>query len=142
MPLTAELTVAGPISPEELKDLRAAVQAAGLAAAEPNVIRRRGAAETAIAITLTVPLAEFLKANASSAGADTYSTLKRLVTRVLDARRDDSRLTLEDAVAGTTVSLSATLPPVAFDALRDLDFAAVPAGDLVWDRRAGRWLAV
>jgi hypothetical protein len=141
MPLSARVSVPGPITTRQLDELRAALAEADLFTEELVVIQRRTVAQTVVVVVITASLTHFFAAVATEAGKDTYVRLKRLVARALanGGHSHDGAVVLEDEVSGPAVELTSELPDDAYAALLLLDIAALPEGQLSWDHDAGRW---
>jgi hypothetical protein len=94
----------------------------------------------AVFIALGVPLTAFFTALGSAAGTDAYAALKEWVERVRDARRLTSgrgEIRIHDA--HTSMVIPADIPDEAIDALRDVDWAGLRGGHLVWVEEQQVW---
>lgn len=92
--------------------------------------------------TLAIPFVAFFQSFGSEAGKDAYAALKKWIQGVWAARRDaagrEGTVHLQDPDSSHLI-LGSTLPEMALDALRELDWSQVAGDYLVWDGGRQRW---
>jgi uncharacterized protein YhfF len=104
---------------------------------------RRGAEQLQWLVLATLPLQALLSGLGSAAAQDVTQSLKRLVGRVLGAKRTTARvaqvLVLQDVATRLQVVLEADLPAEAYQELITLDLSAFGQGPVHYDRHRGEW---
>ncbi len=144
-----EILAAPGVATTDLADLKSEM---GRWGSEPVVRRlppRRGGAEWAWLVVLTIPAEVVAKAMLEHLGADAYAGLRRLVARVL--RRAPGRdrppataaagVLVESSDTGAQFALEADLPAEAYRQLFDEIARGRPAGGTrVFDRDHLRWV--
>jgi hypothetical protein len=140
MSLTAQITLPGRPSDDELEAVRRIVQDAGVDASIARQDVTRGVSEALVAVLVTVPLAEFFKTIGSQAGQETGRAIGRFVQRLASAQKHtDPEIWVEDLDSGPIVHLRPSLPDDAYAALSSIDWSAFGDGDLTWDAESGSW---
>jgi hypothetical protein len=141
--LTAELLVAAEVPPEQEQAILEAFGALGVAVRARIVPARRGAGELQWLLLAVIPLQAFLSTLGSTFAGEASQGLKRLVGRVLGARRETASpppvLVLQDAATRLQVVLEVGLPSDAYEALISLDLSEFHKGPLHYDRRRSAW---
>lgn len=141
--LAADVLVTAEIFTEYEQAIVEAFRALGVAAGPRMVPTRRGLEQLHWLVLATLPLHAFLSGLGSAAAQDVAKGLKRLVDRVICAKRktasSEQVLVLQDAVTRLQIVLEADLPTEAYQALVTLDLSAFRQGPVHYDRQRGRW---
>ena len=142
-PLAAEVLVTAEVSAEEEQAIADAFRALDVAVRTRMVPTRRGLEQLHWLVLAALPLHAFLSGLGSAAAQDVAQGLKRLVGRVVGAKRvmasSAQVLVLQDAATRLQVVLEADLPVEAHQALVALDLSAFQQGPVHYDRQCGRW---
>jgi hypothetical protein len=142
-PLAAELLVTAEVSAEEEQVIVEAFRTLDVAARTRMVPTRRGLEQLHWLVLAALPLHAFLSGLGSAAAQDAAQRLKRLVGRVVDAKRATAPpaqvLVLQDAVTRLQIVLEADLPVDAYQTLMTLDLSVFQHGPVHYDRQRGRW---
>ncbi|HKR49453.1 MAG TPA: hypothetical protein VJT72_07710 [Pseudonocardiaceae bacterium] len=142
-PLVAEVFVTTEVSAEEEQAIVGAFRDLDVAARTRMVPTRRGLEQLHWLVLATLPLHAFLSGLGSAAAQDVAQGLKRVVSRVVGAKRVTAPpaqvLVLQDAVTQLQIVLEADLPTEAYRALVALDLSAFGQGPVHYDRQGGRW---
>jgi hypothetical protein len=137
-----EVVTDAAITPDELADLNEAFRRFGFdVQAEPAIHARSiDPVPWVVYITLGAPIATFFTTLAAEAGKDAYEPLKELVKGVLAARRNRPGYAAISDPEHSRVTLQPGLPEEALDALKEIDWSEMGAGDLHWSRARREWL--
>ena len=82
----------------------------------------------------------FFKGFLNEAGRDSYQGLRRLISRLFNARRDaQGTVRIKVAKQITTIQFTADLPEQAFTMLAKIDLDTLENDFLYWDADQGRW---
>jgi len=141
--LTAEVLLAEEVPPEQEQAIVEAFSTLGVAAHARMVPTRRGVGELQWLLLAVLPLQAFLSSLGSRLADEASQGLKRLIARLLGARRETASpppvLVLQDAATRLQVVLEAGLPASAYEALLSLDLSKFHKGPLHYDRYRGAW---
>ncbi|MGH3811840.1 MAG: hypothetical protein ACRDUV_05210 [Pseudonocardiaceae bacterium] len=141
--LAADVLVGSEVPAEHEPAIIEAFRAVGVAARVRMVPTRRGVEELPWLVLATLPLQAFLTGLGVVIAEDVTQRMKRLVGRVLRARRAHppaaQLLVLQDADTRLQVVLESDLPPEAYQSLPALDLSQFRHGPLRYDRQLARW---
>jgi hypothetical protein len=142
-PLVAEILITAEVSAEEEQAIVEAFRALHVAARSRMVPTRRGVEELQWLVLATLPLHAFLSGIGSAAAEDLAKGMKRLIGRVVGAKRktalSEQILVLQDTATRLQIVLEADLPTEAYQALVALDLSVFRQGPVHYDRQRGRW---
>ena len=126
-------------SPLSLRTFRAA----GVEADVNNSYERRGVGTFPWAVLIEVPVGAFFTALATAAGRDAWKSLKQLVGRIYEARRQspvpEGAVLLQDPDVHEDLVLQEDLPDQAWELVVKIDLRKTPSGQLRWDKTKIEW---
>lgn len=129
-------------SPEELAALNEAFRRFGFnVEADPAVHARSiDPFPWVVYITLGAPIATFFTTLAAEAGKDAYEPLKGWAKDVFAARNNRPGYASISDPEHSRLSLRSDLPDEALDALKEINWSQMQAGDLHWSDSRREWL--
>ena len=132
----------GDATPEEIAAVTKVVLEEGLPGqVKANLFQKNLEVSPWVILVLT-PLALFLKGFLDEAGKSSYQDLRRLVTRLIAARREEpGHVEVRERDSLTTIVFERDMPEEAFNQLLDLGLENIVDKYWVWDRSQGCWIS-
>ncbi len=131
-------------TPQDVAAVEAALSEAGIDGKVKANYMRKSAGLLPWALWIVVPAASlFLNGFLSEAGADAYRSLKSLILKLYEARRQSpapkSTILLRDEGAHEHVLLDEDLPDKAWQTLFTIEIHQTESGTLRWDFKVEAW---
>ena len=135
-----EVVIDAGASEEEVEGISTAFQEVGVDASVLPGYVRMSEGDLPWIIALTLPLNAFLAAFAAEAGKDAWAALKRLVTRIREARKGrHGEIVVRSRETSTVLNIRDNLPDEAYQALFELSAEQYEGAYLRWDKERGEW---